>query len=108
MRRTNKHKQRKSDMSLQQTTEGKDELNTASMQKPQRTTQHGMANIKTHNTTTQKNWKQNVDIKINAHDAFLGQPLSGTLKTERFDSQIILQFLGTIKQKGLNRIVKIG
>jgi hypothetical protein len=52
MRRTNKHKQRKSDMSLQQTTEGKDESNTASMQKPQRTTQHGMANVKTHNTTT--------------------------------------------------------
>jgi len=42
-------------MSLQQTTEAKDESNTASMQKPQRTTQHGMANVKTQNTTTQKN-----------------------------------------------------
>jgi len=37
-------------------------------------------------------FNKNVDIKISAHDAFLEKPSSGTLKIERFDSQITLNF----------------
>ena len=32
---------------------------------------------------------KNVDIKLSAHEAFLEWPSSGTLKIERFESQII-------------------
>jgi hypothetical protein len=32
---------------------------------------------------------ENVDIKFSAHDVFLELPASGTLKIERFESQII-------------------
>ena len=32
---------------------------------------------------------KNVDIKFSAHDVFLELPASGTLKIERFESQII-------------------
>ena len=50
---------------------------------------------------------KNIDIKFNVHDTFLESLLSGTLKVERLENQIILIFLGAIKPKGLNRIVKI-
>jgi hypothetical protein len=39
-----------------------------------------------------RNWhmyNKNVDIKFSAHDAFLELPSSGTLKIERWESQII-------------------
>ena len=35
---------------------------------------------------------KNVDIKFSAHDTFLEQPLSGALKIERLDSQIIYHY----------------
>ena len=35
-------------------------------------------------------------------------PLSGTLKVERLESQIILQVLEATKPKGINRIDKLG
>ena len=48
-----------------------------------------------------------VDIKVSAHDAFLEETSSGTLKTKIFESQIILKSLATRKSKDLNRITKI-
>jgi hypothetical protein len=34
-------------------------------------------------------WNKNVDIKFNAHNAFLKAPSPGTLKVERLKNQII-------------------
>ena len=36
-----------------------------------------------------RTFNENVDIEFSAHDAFLEQPSSGTLKIERLESQII-------------------
>jgi len=38
------------------------------------------------------NKNKNVDIKFSAHDAFLKQPSSGTLKAKIFESQIIIAY----------------
>jgi hypothetical protein len=46
-----------------------------------------------------------VYIKFTARDAFLELPLSGTLKIERLENQII-KVLGAKKPKGLNGIAK--
>jgi hypothetical protein len=49
-------------------------------------------------------WNKNVDIKFSAHNVFLEQPSSSTLKVERLENQIILYVLGASKPKGLNSI----
>ena len=36
-----------------------------------------------------RTFNENVDIKFSAHDAFLEQPSSGTLKIKRLESQKI-------------------
>jgi hypothetical protein len=41
------------------------------------------------NNCNMKSMNKNVDIKFSAHDAFLEEPSSGTLKIERLGSQII-------------------
>ena len=42
---------------------------------------------------------KNVDIKLSAHDTFLEQPSSGTLKIEKLENQIIKKIFGSNKTK---------
>jgi hypothetical protein len=50
---------------------------------------------------------KNVDVKFRVHDTFLEQPLSGTLKIDRLESQIIKDFGSnkTNQRYDLNQIV---
>ena len=47
-----------------------------------------------------------VDIYYGAHDKFLEQHSSVTLKNKRLEKQIIVKSLGRRKPKGLKRIAK--
>jgi len=49
-------------------------------------------------------FNKNVDIKFNAHHAFLEYHSLGTIKVERLESQIILKVLEISKPKALGTI----
>jgi len=53
------------------------------------------------NSSYEKCINENVDIKLCAHEAFLGEPSAGTLRIERLENKIHVHVFATTETKGL-------